>query len=60
MNPDQLKETAMSVDTRRLLCIQWPDSNEANVMFEMLMAKKSAADRRHWMERKGYSVEVDV
>lgn len=60
MNPDQLKETAMSVDTRRLLCIQWPDSNEANVMFEMLMAKKSAADRRYWMERKGYSVEVDI
>ncbi len=60
MNPDQLKETAMSVDTRRLLCIEWPETAEANSMFEMLMAKKSASDRRAWMERKGYSVEVDI
>jgi topoisomerase-4 subunit B len=60
MNPDQLKETAMSVDTRRLLCIQWPNANEANDMFDMLMAKKSSGDRRLWMESKGYSVEADI
>lgn len=60
MNPDQLKETAMSVDTRRLLNVSWPDSAAAEDMFNLLMAKKSASDRRVWMEAKGYSVEADV
>jgi topoisomerase-4 subunit B len=60
MNPDQLKETAMSVDTRRLLCVRWPSPTDALSMFELLMAKKSSADRRAWMEQKGYSVETDV
>lgn len=60
MNPDQLKETAMSVDTRRLLCVRWPTQSSAHTMFEMLMAKKASADRRVWMEQKGYSVEADV
>jgi topoisomerase-4 subunit B len=60
MNPDQLKETAMSVDTRRLLPITWPEAGKAQPMFEMLMAKKASADRRYWMEKKGYSVEADV
>lgn len=59
MNPDQLKETAMSPDTRRLLPVLWPEVG-ANPLFELLMGKKSAAERRAWMESKGYSVEVDV
>lgn len=60
MNPDQLKETAMSADTRRLLQVRWPEDAGAVAMFEMLMAKKASADRRAWMESKGYSVEADV
>jgi topoisomerase-4 subunit B len=60
MNPDQLKETAMSVDTRRLLCLSWPSIEMAQTMFEMLMAKKASGDRRAWMESKGYSVEADI
>lgn len=60
MNPDQLKETAMSSDTRRLLRVNWPDAASATPMFELLMGKKAAADRRGWMEQKGYSVEADI
>lgn len=59
MNSDQLKETAMSTDTRRLRPVLWP-SVGVDDLFELLMGKKSAADRRMWMASKGYSVEVDV
>ena len=60
MNPDQLKETAMLPDTRRLLRVRAPSRDDAQVMFEMLMAKKASGERRVWMENKGYSVEADV
>jgi topoisomerase-4 subunit B len=60
MNPEQLKETAMSTDTRRLLRVRAPKRDAAQLMFDMLMAKKASGDRRVWMESKGYSVEADV
>ncbi len=61
MNPEQLKETTMHRDTRRLLRIAMPtDQTRAGRMFAMLMGKCAASDRRAWMEAKGDAVEVDA
>ena len=62
MNPDQLKETTMHPDTRRLLPVRIRSNMEADTerMFQLLMGKSEAASRRAWMERKGNEVEVDV
>jgi len=53
MNPSQLRETTMAVDTRRLikLTIQAKDNTED--MLNLLLSKKRAADRRNWLEIKG-------
>jgi topoisomerase IV subunit B len=53
MNPIQLRETTMARDTRRLLQLHIPDPTQANAMFDLLLAKKRASDRRQWLEEKG-------
>lgn len=62
MNPDQLKDTTMSPDTRRLLQVQIPDddSDETKNIFIKLMGKGEAASRRAWMEEEGDKVEADI
>jgi topoisomerase IV subunit B len=62
MNPEQLRETTMHPDTRRLLPMRL-DSDEdkqAREVFKLLMAKGEAAGRRAWMEEKGHLVEADL
>jgi topoisomerase-4 subunit B len=55
MNPMQLRETAMRPDTRRLvrLTVKNKESDQAHTMLDMLLAKKRAADRKTWLEKKG-------
>ncbi|MCO6503796.1 MAG: type IIA DNA topoisomerase subunit B [Snodgrassella sp.] len=62
MNPDQLKDTTMNPDTRRLLQVHIPDtdSNETKDIFIKLMGKGEAASRRAWMESEGDKVEADI
>jgi topoisomerase-4 subunit B len=62
MNPEQLWETTMSPETRRVLPVRVaPDeTDEARRIFAKLMGKAEAASRREWMEQSGNSVEVDV
>ena len=62
MNPEQLWETTMSPETRRVLPVGIaPDANEeTHRMFAKLMGKAEAASRREWMEQSRHSVEVDV
>ena len=62
MNPEQLRETTMHPDTRRLLPVNLPHERmeEVNRMFTLLMGKGEAAGRRAWMERNGNRVEADV
>jgi topoisomerase-4 subunit B len=62
MNPEQLKETTMHPDTRRLLPVVLDRAalEEARRMFTLLMGKGEAAGRRAWMELKGNLVEADV
>ena len=62
MNPDQLKDTTMNPDTRRLLQVQIPerDDDETKNIFIKLMGKGEAASRRAWMEVEGDKVETDI
>lgn len=62
MNPDQLKDTTMHPDTRRLQRITIPEdgSSDTRNIFIKLMGKGEAAARRSWMEAEGDKVEADV
>ncbi len=62
MNPEQLWETTMSPETRRVLPVRIAAGamDDAQQIFTKLMGKTEAASRRAWMEESGNSVEVDV
>ena len=61
MNPDQLKDTTMHPDTRRLLKVAPIMDNQAmNAIFTKLMGKGEAAARRQWMEEEGDKVVADI
>ena len=60
MNPLQLRETTMNPDTRRLVQLTVEAGGlKANAMFDMLLAKKRAADRKDWLETKGDLAAAD-
>jgi topoisomerase IV subunit B len=62
MNAEQLWETTLNPDTRRLLPVQYGDLSflETASSFNQLMGKGEAAARRELMELHGDEVEVDV
>ena len=53
MDPLQLRETTMAPDTRRLVQLGLDAEAETLRVMDMLLAKKRAADRRSWLERRG-------
>ena len=62
MNPEQLWETTMSPETRRVLPVRIAagTTDDAMRVFAKLMGKSEAASRREWMEREGNAVDVDI
>ena len=62
MNPDQLKDTTMHPDTRRLLRVHIPEhsSEPTHNVFVKLMGKGESAQRRSWMEAEGDKAELDI
>ncbi len=60
MNPEQLWETTMSPDTRRLMRIRLPEAEDANAVMNMLMAKNESAGRRAWMEANGALIGAEI
>ncbi|MDE0789512.1 MAG: DNA topoisomerase IV subunit B [Woeseiaceae bacterium] len=58
MDPEQLRETTMHRDTRRLVQLTIDSSDNADQMMDMLLAKKRSKDRRSWLESKGNLAEV--
>ncbi|WP_158899010.1 DNA topoisomerase IV subunit B [Burkholderia sp. L27(2015)] len=62
MSAEQLWDTTMNPDTRRLMPIQLGElDNDATAeMMNMLMGKGEASARRGWLEDKGNLVEVDI
>ena len=58
MNPQQLRETTMNRDTRRLVQLNIFPGDESEQMMDMLLAKKRASDRREWLENKGDLAQI--
>jgi topoisomerase-4 subunit B len=58
MNPIQLRETTMDPDTRRLVRLELGDAKGTQKLLDMLLAKKRAADRKAWLEKKGDKADV--
>jgi topoisomerase-4 subunit B len=62
MSPEQLWETTMNPDTRRLVRMQLDAKqlNKARQTFELLMDSGEAEGRRNWMREHWKTVEADV
>jgi topoisomerase-4 subunit B len=58
MNPQQLRETTMHPDTRRLVQLTVDAGDDTHALMDMLLAKKRAADRRAWLQDRGHLAEV--
>jgi topoisomerase-4 subunit B len=62
MSPEQLWETTMNPDTRRLLRVGLGELAEAETSstMTMLMGRAESQARRAWLEEHGHEVEADV
>ncbi|MBI5909164.1 MAG: type IIA DNA topoisomerase subunit B [Betaproteobacteria bacterium] len=62
MSPEQLWETTLNPDTRRMLAVQAEDAALAadRSVFNMMMGKENASQRREWMETYGNLVDADI
>lgn len=58
MDPEQLRETTMHRDTRRLVQLTIDAKDNTDQMMDMLLAKKRSKDRRSWLESKGNLAET--
>ena len=58
MDPEQLRETTMNRDTRRLVQLTVSGRDKADQLMDMMLSKKRAKDRRSWLETKGNLAEV--
>jgi topoisomerase-4 subunit B len=62
MSAEQLWETTMNPETRRLLRVGYGDVDRGATVerFTMLMGKGEAPARRAWLEARGHEVEADI
>ena len=62
MSAEQLWDTTMNPDTRRLLPVAYGAQGLTGTteMFDMLMGRGEAAQRRTWLEAKGNLADVDI
>ncbi len=62
MSPEQLWETTLNPDTRRMLPVQVEDValDADRSVFDMMMGKENASQRREWMETYGNLVDADI
>ncbi len=58
MNPQQLRVTTISPDTRRLVQLTIEPGDDTNKIMDMLLGKKRASDRKSWLEERGDLAEV--
>lgn len=60
MSAEQLRETTMNPDTRRLVQLDLDDPMATDSIMDMLLAKKRSADRKVWLESKGDLADIGV
>jgi topoisomerase-4 subunit B len=62
MSPEQLWETTLNPDTRRMLPVRVEDGmlDADREVFNMMMARENATQRREWMETFGNLVDADI
>ncbi|HVF33859.1 MAG TPA: DNA topoisomerase IV subunit B [Candidatus Saccharimonadia bacterium] len=60
MNPQQLRESTVHPDTRRLGQLTVEDADGTSALIDMLLAKKRASDRKAWLETKGDLASLEV
>ncbi|KAF1686176.1 DNA topoisomerase IV subunit B [Pseudoxanthomonas broegbernensis] len=60
MNPQQLRESTIHPDTRRLVQLTVDDGEQTRALMDMLLAKKRAGDRKAWLETKGDLASLEV
>lgn len=60
MSAEQLRETTMNPDTRRLVQLDLDDLGHTSEVMDMLLAKKRSGDRKSWLETKGDLAELVV
>lgn len=60
MNPEQLRETTLRPESRRLMQLTISDASREDTfsLMDMLLSKKRAGDRRQWLEENGSKAEV--
>ncbi|HET7371433.1 MAG TPA: DNA topoisomerase IV subunit B [Gammaproteobacteria bacterium] len=58
MSPQQLRETSISPDTRRLVQLTIDGNDKTDDLLDMLLAKRRSPDRKAWLEEKGNLAEV--
>ena len=54
--------TTLNPDTRRMLPVMVEDGqlDASNQLFDMMMARENASQRREWMETYGNLVDADI
>ncbi len=62
MNAEQLWETTLNPDTRRLMPVSVDDSEKLNTnkKFNMLMARSESGSRRLWLEKMSNKAQIDL
>jgi topoisomerase IV subunit B len=60
MNPQQLRESTIHPDTRRLVQLTIEDDAGTRSLMDMLLAKKRAPERKSWLESKGDLATLEV
>ena len=58
MSPDQLRETTMHPDSRRLVQLDLDDTLATSEIMDKLLAKKRSGDRKLWLEDKGNLAQI--